>query len=239
MLTKVLIDTGNKRLPVVAVLGFLKFLKREKKKEGFDELDFPPSPPPLEGFEDNIDMEFPELDEENISGKSELPKFDFSEKGEGSSDSGKDEKMPDFPSFPEFEERPMPPIPPIRAPTSIPEAMPLISEHELDGEQKAAPPEFAPQTPYKEQARSLFPREKKNLREMPSGKTLYIRIDKFKSSLGSINNIKSDLRKSEDALTKLENMKNAKDRSFERVRASLDDLQKKLIFIDKTLFKGE
>ena len=51
--------------------------------------------------------------------------------------------------------------------------------------------------------------------------------------------IRSDLRKSEEALLKLEQMKGAKDRSYDKFKASLDDLQKKLIFIDKTLFKGD
>ena len=49
---------------------------------------------------------------------------------------------------------------------------------------------------------------------------------------------RNDLRKSEEALMKFENIKNAKDKSFDKVKSSLEDLQKKLIFIDKTLFKG-
>ena len=51
--------------------------------------------------------------------------------------------------------------------------------------------------------------------------------------------MRSDLKKSEEVLNKLEGIKNSKDKSFDKMRASLDDLQKKLIFIDKTLFKGE
>ena len=77
------------------------------------------------------------------------------------------------------------------------------------------------------------------MRERPNVKTIYIRIDNFKATLGSINIVRSDLRKSEEALNKLETLKSSKDRSFDKVKVSIDDLQKKLIFIDKTLFKGE
>ena len=83
--------------------------------------------------------------------------------------------------------------------------------------------------------RRLFAHEKR--REIP--KTIYVRVDNFKATLGSINIVRSDLRKSEEALTKLENIKSSKDKSFDKIKSSLDDLQKKLIFIDKTLFKGD
>ena len=68
---------------------------------------------------------------------------------------------------------------------------------------------------------------------------MYVRVDKFKAALQNIGIIRGNLRKSEEAVMKLENIKNAKDRSFDKVKSSLDDLQKKLIFVDKTLFKGE
>ncbi len=72
-----------------------------------------------------------------------------------------------------------------------------------------------------------------------SGGSLYVRVDKFKIALDHINVIRSDLRKSEEDVMKLEGLKREKDKSFDRFKLSLDDLQKKLIFVDKTLFKGE
>ena len=74
---------------------------------------------------------------------------------------------------------------------------------------------------------------------MPAARTIYVKVDKFKAALGCINIVRSDLRKSEEALAKLENIKQSKDKSFDIAKSYLDDLQKKIIFIDKTLFKGE
>ena len=50
---------------------------------------------------------------------------------------------------------------------------------------------------------------------------------------------RGNLRKSEEALAKMESIKSAKDKSFDKIRASLDDLQKKLVYVDKILFKGD
>src|SRR5437773_1236800 len=54
-------------------MGFFKFLKREKKGN-IDELDLPPAPPPLEGFDDK-DSDF---------GKGQMPDFpNFDDNMEG------------------------------------------------------------------------------------------------------------------------------------------------------------
>ena len=225
-------------------MGFWKFLKRGKK-ESLDELDLPPAPPPLEGFEENL-PELPDFDEkisapEHDTGKE--PTFDFpanvpdfskedfpgmtfhEEKTIGG------EGLPELPDFPEFEEKLS--VPDARAPMpQAPQpAIPAVSEPQQEPEEEM--PGFAPGLP--RMGRRLFAHEKR--REIP--KTIYVRVDNFKATLGSINIVRSDLRKSEEALTKLENIKSSKDKSFDKIKSSLDDLQKKLIFIDKTLFKGD
>jgi len=219
------------------MVGFLKFLKREKKEES--ELDLPPAPPPLEGFEENLPElpdfpELPELESEKISApKEEIPRFEAEEKFPGL-------EMPKF-DFPELkmeseEKFEFPPMelekeaePELPARTAIPEptfAMPTTSRAE------------APQIPQPSlPTRGLFKEERRLAGKTP--KTIYVRIDRFKATLGNINVIRNDLRKSEEALAKLENLKASKDRAFERAKSSLEDLQRKLIFIDKTLFKGD
>lgn len=237
-------------------MGFLKFLKREKKEDALEELDLPPEPPPLEGFNENIPElpDFPDFGEEKISAKEEMPKFDFPEEEENTLDRGK-ESMPEFPSFPEMEENPMPPISPITAVPQIPVPEPSIvaerSESDLGErgtmpepqapEEYQAPEEEHPLSPeaYPKIGRRIFEHERRVMRERPRAKTIYVKVDNFKAMLGTINIVRSDLRKSDEALTKLESIKNGKDKSFDKVKSSLDDLQKKLIFIDKTLFKGE
>ena len=215
-------------------MGFLKFLKRAKKRENFEDLDLPPAPPTLSpetefgaaygGIDEKIPEfpDFPELKEEDIS--TEL----------------REENLPELPSFPKMEEGPMLPIevsaPPEAAEPmhSMPEQMPEQQEMEAAHEETEVTPEHYPGI-----GRRLFGHEKRITREKPSVKTIYVKVENFKAMLGSINIVRSDLRNSEESLMKLENLKASKDNSFDKIKSSLDDLQKKLIFIDKTLFKGE
>ena len=231
-------------------MGFLKFLKREKK-ESLEELDLPPEPPPLEdaqtepgniyGFEENAP--FPDLGEKHEA--KELPEFDFPELEERISAPEPSEENAQFPEFPEIKEESLPSIGPVRAPAQIPEPMPQQAARQqefipqMEMRQEIAPQEIPkPQEAYPKIERRLFRQEREILRR-PAEKAIYLRVDKFKAMLSGINTIRSDIRKSEEALMKLEDIKSAKDKSFDRVKYSLEDMQKKLIFIDKTLFKGD
>lgn len=219
-------------------MGFLKFLRREKR-DTLDELDLPPAPPPLGGFEDNMPElpDFPDFGEEKISApKEDMADFNFPEEEQGIPESK--ENTMEFPSFPEIEEKPMPAIPPVRAPFAVPETMPPMPEPEPEQEE-IAEEQPMPSDTYPKMAGRLFSQEKRILRERPSAKTIYVSVDNFKATLGSINMVRSNLRKSEEALMKLESIKNATDKSFDKMKGLLDDLQRKLIFVDKTLFKDE
>ena len=226
-------------------MGFLKFLKREKKLD-VNELDLPPEPPPLEGFEDRHDFDFPEI---KAADDFDMSKFDAADAGKADDSEYwqkmpemkedmpemKGYDMPDFPKFPETGEAqeafPEPemqsmPLRPLEAPARAVQPMPAAQQKEM--------PESEPQHM---QRRSLFHHERSS--DRPARKEVYVRVDKFKSVLDSISMIRSSVRKSDEVLMRLESMKNSKDRSFDRVKSSLEDLQKKLIFIDKTLFKGD
>ena len=218
-------------------MGFFKFLKREKKS-GLDELDLPPAPPPLDDegklgrFDENEMPEFPEFPEEKISAPKEQD-FDF----------GKEmPEMENEPSeMPEMEEKPvqMPMQPRASIPGMYTATAPVQQFPQPPKDVANEQPRYTPLDDYPKMERKLFSREKRLLHERPSGKTIYVKVEKFKAALGSINLVRSDLRKSEEALGKMESIKNSKDKSFDKVRASLDDLQKKLIFIDKTLFRED
>ena len=213
-------------------MGFFKFLKRDKKRE-LEELDLPPEPPSVEELGEGMPElpEFPDFQEKISAPKempSEMPNFDFAGQ--------KGPSQEEFPSFPELEKE-IPQMPEdIRLPAqdiTMPESVPAAKENAQETKQ------VMPADAYPKIERRLFTHERKASRERPSGKTMYIRVDRFKATLGSINTVKSDLRKSEETATKLESINSAKGRSADRAKTQLEDLQGKLIFIDKTLFKGE
>lgn len=204
-------------------MGFLKFLNRSKKQD-LSSLDLPPEPPKLEGFDDNM-PDLPDFPEITSNEPDKEFKFDFPE--------DKEEEMPKFPEMGDRKFTPSNPVPAFMP--AQPVAKPQI-EHDSEQEAEHQAPEIA-ETGY-ERPRRIFHHERRVL-ESPMRKEVYVRVDKFKMALDGISMIRNSLRKSDEALMKLENIKNAKDRSFDKAKSSIEDLQKNLIFIDKTLFKGE
>lgn len=208
-------------------MGFLKFLKKRERKDGLNELDLPPAPPALEGFDE--DIHFPEISE--LEGKKiEMPEFDFPEDKIQSQESK--ELMADFPSFYPMQEKPSS-IPTISMPTladkpPLPpfEQMPEIEEQDI------------PSPPLVPKEKPTLTHEKKDPIALIGG-SLYIKVDKFKIALGSINVVRNDLRKTEESLIKFEETKKMEETSMNKIKSSLDDLQKKLVFVDKILFEGE
>jgi len=65
---------------------------------------------------------------------------------------------------------------------------------------------------------------------------IFIDIDSFKTILGDIDTIKNDIKSSEAVLQHLEEIKNSKDKELERWRVQLEDIQKKVNYVDKVLF---
>ncbi|MBI2647297.1 hypothetical protein HYW99_02365 [Candidatus Woesearchaeota archaeon] len=222
-------------------MGFLKFLKREKKRGDLEELDLPPAPPPIEDFEKY--MELPDFGEEKIPGlKEEFPEFDFEKKGEDFLNIGIGEIKPEV-SLPE-EEKSLPPQ--LSEPFKVPEMMPLqplteVKEEPVIEEMEETTPEITSEIPktelYQETGAMPFTQRKELVEQ--DVKSIYVKVDNFKATLGIINIVRNDLKKSDDLFMKLESIKVSKDKNFDRIKFSLEDLQKKLIFIDKTLFKGE
>ena len=227
-------------------MGFLKFLQRGKKKEEFDELDLPPAPPPVEGFDEFPSQDFKDfgdgdLDFQKAMGsentqnpgfpeKDEFPELgvdDFSDqKRYGTSEPQFDftDKELDVPDFPEIAEKES-------------EFVPEDSDR-LQPEIPELPEQHQVAVPEVEGIDQISRKAQVQEKRIVSG-SMFMRVDKFKSIIGHINVIRSDLRNTEGGLMKLEEIKNTKYRSFEKIRASLYDVQKKIIFIDKTLFKGD
>ena len=228
------------------IVGFLKFLKRDKKQD-LTSLDLPPEPPKMQGFDDNLpDIPgFPEMSAHDPDNDGNDFKFDFPENKNNDfgsefsmSAQPKEEKMPEMPEFPDMGKKMQPVIPaPMPVFSSAPQIIPTPQPQDIDWKEEPQQVQEMPEPSY-ERPRKLFHHEKRSL-GMPAKKEVYVRVDKFKMALDGIGMIRNSLRKSDEALLKLESIKNEKDRSFDKAKSSLEDLQKKIMFIDKTLFKGE
>ena len=188
-----------------------------------DDLDLPPAPPSLEGFDQPPSLDFPDLEKETLP-EAEEPSFDFP-------DQEPQGGMPEMPEFPvPQEEMPASTFPHISAP---PETENVASEHISEE------PELPEDTPKIERTFFQEKRIPQTRREVHTQRDVYIRVNQFRAMVSDINSIRRDLRNSEEVLIKLEGIKTAKEKSYEKAKLHFDDLQKKLIFIDKTLFKGE
>ena len=247
------------------IVGFLKFLNRGKKTDSLEDLDLPPAPPPLEGSGGHDMPDFPDLDsDKGFSMEQQQPEMDLPPQAPKQQDLPNSE-MPDFPQLPDFEElhEPNMDIPPISMPDggfedhedlhdySMPleeekpmaEEQPLLDDFEIPKAQK--PQDFSEplaqpiqrSAPVIEKKRLFAPRND-SLSQQARPESLYIRVDKFRTILGSVNTIRGDLKKYENSIGNLQNISNSKNASSEKIKLMLNDLQKKIIFIDRTLFKG-
>lgn len=71
------------------------------------------------------------------------------------------------------------------------------------------------------------------------GKSTYVRVQDFRQMMVDLNQIRSDLRKGGLWLTEMLGTIANREKDYSRYRNSLMDIQKKLVFMDKTIFKGE
>lgn len=243
-------------------LGFLKFLKRDKGKEpklelgSMEELDVPPAPPALKGKDLGKIEEFPELPElpkEPISGIEEgpLPELEPIEKPAQKSEfpgmegpkleRGVGEpELPPAPEFPKPKEtieaqKPLPPRPLF----GVQKPKPLFVARKPQEEKPEVklPPPRPRITPYERFERSAVREERAVLKHKEAEGPIYIRIDKFKGILAGTRTIRNNLKIAKQSIQKLNEIDANRDNVFGKWRNSMVDLQKKLIFIDKTLFK--
>jgi|TARA_Y100000310_G_C20681957_1_gene816499 hypothetical protein len=198
-----------------------------KKKKDLD-LELPPPPPP--SAVENLEMEMPpppkEMDEEiPVPPKPEeikpldleIPKIHVKEK--------------EIPPIKEMEgfEKELPPVPDL---DELKGKLPVIQKlKKQEMPQMGFIPEKEPQIHAGPIA--IEERPKRIIKEGPA----FVNVDEYKQSIHNINIIKSKMREADNALTSLNRIKNEKDKYFEQFRAKLEDLQRKSLYIDKSLFE--
>lgn len=217
-------------------MGFLKFLKKSKE----DKLEMP-----LEG-----DLDIPPLP---VSSKDKLPPMQKLDVEPSSKHKEKDLLEKANLSFPDLEPPKKPEIPeempklPVSKPPEISEEMPKSPEFPRFEEkvkplpsQKLTPPPHRARHPISQMERATIREEKHVLmHETTPSKPIYLEVENFKEIKRSATLIKNDLRNADEILVKLQDIKENKDKKFNKWQKTMEDIQKKMIFMDKTLFEGD
>jgi len=72
-------------------------------------------------------------------------------------------------------------------------------------------------------------------REMP----IYVRIEEYRDVLDVVNMIKNKLEEARSILRDINELKNEEDSEIQKWEASLESIERKMRYIDKTLFEPE
>ena len=67
--------------------------------------------------------------------------------------------------------------------------------------------------------------------------TLFVKVDDFRNVLSEVKSIKDEIKDLNENIIRLHNVKNNKDKSHNQFSSVLKDLERKYLFIDKTLFE--
>jgi len=147
--------------------------------------------------------------------------------------------MPDeLPSFEPVKQQAMPIAP---QPEVKPEINPWL-QRQPSFEKVAPPKPEAPSIPDIWKARQ-FVEEKQEVESLESrehvdvSRPLFIQVALYKRMLAELAEGVNVLKNNETILLKLNDLRNAGDKQFEAWRLNLEDIERKLVFVDKTLFE--
>jgi hypothetical protein len=74
-------------------------------------------------------------------------------------------------------------------------------------------------------------------RPEPKG-PLYVPVEDYKAVLDGTEHVRNNLKEATDVLGRLNELKNEEDREFEKWRGELEDIQRKLTYVDKIIFES-
>ncbi len=213
----------------------------EKGLPELPDMDTPPPPSDLGelGLNDSIKDELPELPEFPEMPEAEKPLPELNIPSEKPSPKLKLPSMPELPKIEgdlEEPELPQPRRPLFGAQTP----RPVASEQKLSPppEMGVPPPQRVPETrPYERMERAAVREERAVLKHKDVKEPIFIRVDRFRDILTGTDNMRDNLRTAGQSIVKLNDIDANRDKVLEKWNNVMIDMQKKLIFIDKTLFK--
>lgn len=211
-------------------MGFLKFLKRDKTKEqdfgleGIDDLDIPPLPPNAKEAELTKIPELPEMPGNLPEAKDfrlqpleeEFPKLEVTQ------ELNKEFKLPPMEDFTKLPKSVVPQQHP-------PLSRPLFGMYPNQ--------QFAKLSPYQKLEEKAIKEERSILSHKQSKGPIFVRAERFKWIVANTSTVRGNLKIAEESIGKLIGIDQRRDRVFEKWHKVMADIQKKFIFIDKTLFK--
>ncbi|MEK6952979.1 MAG: hypothetical protein AABX29_08250 [Nanoarchaeota archaeon] len=149
-----------------------------------------------------------------------------------------------FPVFPKYTEevektRAMPSLPPLpKLPPPI--AEPVYEEPEQEPEYRA--PELEEfQLPVRRSLKPMLgePINRESFFREPSNdsKPIFVKLEKYKSAINTISELKKKIKEAEDLLSEIEQIKSQEDREISNWQKQVSDIKAKLLEIDRNLFE--
>lgn len=168
-------------------------------------------------------------------------------------DIGKSRELPRLPPIDETRGFPPPPKPlglaaeiPFPKPPEPPKELPPLFEEKVP-EELPDFPEFEhkelllPEIPQpkeievKEEA-PLMKMEKPEIPRHEKG-PIFVEVNDFKKMLEEVTHIKNELKSGDTSAEKTLDIKNEQDRKFTKFKSIVEDLERKILYVDKTLFE--
>ncbi len=141
------------------------------------------------------------------------------------------------------EKEELPELPKIEVETHLPSELPEIKP-EGEKEEKPSMPEF-PSAPEKEEAEEA-PEEPEKPKEEPEISVVqpekgpkFMPVTKFQTVLTEAEEIKSSIKETEEIIVRVKKLREEEEKTFDKWRAHLEGVEKKLNYIDSMIFKGE
>ena len=145
------------------------------------------------------------------------------------------EKLPEMPEVPKSEKSL-----PGRKEKLVPELkLPSMQEYPKPGweEPKVELPGTMPAKEIEPYESAIVVEEKPVQKRREAGGPIFVKVNEFRGILSEISTIKRDLKTTDQSLLKLNEIEANRDKILAKWHDIMVDLQKKVIFIDKTLFK--
>ncbi len=209
-------------------MAFLKFLEKDGKLGLPD--DLPPLPPLSETKISSLDL--PPLESVSLDANNNADKNNDNESFNYGTQQNDNYDLPELPPLPGKEEL---------AKMASGPVFPEIPENE--------PPKELPPFPDEEIAekankigRSNARAEKTELKELRKrlvNKPFFVSVDDFREILGDLDKMNIELRNHDKILHNVEEIKSEQDKLFELWHSKLKDLERKFVFVDRTLFETE